>query len=239
MVVSVIFPLRQQLFCWSIKPPYSTISLTQDYLECPCSYWMDGPFCISFLAFAQTSPSCVFLEEPIWSAMALPSYIPWDTIAFSFLMTFAQSSISDMFQHRNQCWSRSQWQVLCSLLDRIFLFFLFFLLKISFPFWTCQHYLLPHNVLSERILNSALFFFSLRNMFVKINLFFSGSLPFWFCRICFCLYGWWTRCRGCNSKTWQDSIWQKGASTSCWMDKGEFGDDLQCFRGHRNFAYCL
>lgn len=110
MVVSVIFPLRQQLFCWSIKPPYSTISLTQDYLECPCSYWMDGPFCISFLAFAQTSPSCVFLEEPIWSAMALPSYIPWDTIAFSFLMTFAQSSISDMFQHRNQCWSRSQWQ---------------------------------------------------------------------------------------------------------------------------------
>ena len=33
------------------KPPYSIISLAQDYLECPCS-WMDLLVCISFVACA-------------------------------------------------------------------------------------------------------------------------------------------------------------------------------------------
>ena len=70
-------------------------------LECPCSSWMDVLLCISFLECASASPSCIFPEEIIWSALVLPFCIPSAFIAFSFLMTFAQCSISNMFQHRN------------------------------------------------------------------------------------------------------------------------------------------
>lgn len=69
-------------------------------LECPCS-WMDVLPCISFLECAPDSPYCIFPEEIIWSVLALPFCIPSAFIPFSFLMTFAQCSISDMFQHRN------------------------------------------------------------------------------------------------------------------------------------------
>lgn len=70
-------------------------------LECPCSSWMDVLLCISFLECAPASPSCIFPEEIIWSVLALPFCISSAFIAFSFLMTFAQCSISNMFQHRN------------------------------------------------------------------------------------------------------------------------------------------
>lgn len=54
-----------------------------------------------FIECAPASPSCIFPEEIFWSALALPFCIPSTFIAFSFLMSFAQCSISDMFQHMN------------------------------------------------------------------------------------------------------------------------------------------
>ena len=67
--------------------------------------------------------------------LALPSYTTWDTIAFSFLMIFAQCSASDTFQHRNHddfaangkcCITSWQFFNICifhSLMSRCFLIF--------------------------------------------------------------------------------------------------------------------
>ena len=73
---------NQHFFLWR-EPIYSKISLTQDYLECLCSSWLDMLLCISFCGIFSSIIFFLsfFPQEPSWSTMELSSYIPWDTIA--------------------------------------------------------------------------------------------------------------------------------------------------------------
>lgn len=69
------FPLREASFI-KFKPPYSIISLAQDYLECPCSSWMDVLLCISFLACPKLH-LLVFFRRIIliWPSPAILHYL--------------------------------------------------------------------------------------------------------------------------------------------------------------------
>lgn len=92
-------------------PPHSTISLAQDYSERPFS-WMNVLPCISFLAWAQTTPSCNFPRRV--SLICISSAIPH---FFRHHCLFHSSSLLLSVQFPTcfnivTSWHCSHWQVL-------------------------------------------------------------------------------------------------------------------------------
>lgn len=95
--VQDMFEKKKQVSFLKHKPPYSTFSLTQDFLGISILP-ANGCTHQNFIYCLWRASSSCSQEESLLSARAQLSHI---FIAFSFLMTFAQPPISDMFQARN------------------------------------------------------------------------------------------------------------------------------------------
>jgi len=84
------------------EPVYSKISLTQDYLECLCSSWLDMLLCIYFCGiFQASSSSCLFSTRTNLIHHGTVILHSLRHHCLNFLMSFGQCSNFGIFQHRN------------------------------------------------------------------------------------------------------------------------------------------
>lgn len=86
---------RKSMYFLTHKPPYSTFSLTQDYLGITIILQASGWALQNSVSYLWWASSSCFQEESLCSAIALPpSHVFHSLNCLSFLMTFAQPSIT-------------------------------------------------------------------------------------------------------------------------------------------------